>query len=74
MLTFPVERHELSWCASTMSHLDLRTAQSETEVRQIIDLQIIAQSMPDAFRYRLVRGTSLNTVGRCVQSHVTKFG
>ena len=32
-----------------MSHLDPRTAQSETEVRQIIDLQSIAQSMPDAF-------------------------
>ncbi|KAM2449445.1 hypothetical protein PS1_019546 [Malus domestica] len=29
----PVERHELSWYASTMSHLDPRTAQSENEVR-----------------------------------------
>ena len=45
----PVERRELSWYAPTMSHLDLRTAQSETEVQRIIDLQRIAQSMPDAF-------------------------
>ncbi|KAM1935321.1 hypothetical protein ACFX15_019392 [Malus domestica] len=45
----PVERRELSWYASTMSHLDPRTAQSETEVRRIINLQSIAQSMPDAF-------------------------
>ena len=45
----PVERRELSWYAHTMSHLDPRTAQSETEVRRIIDPQIIAQSMLDAF-------------------------
>ena len=45
----PVERRELSWYAPTMSHLDPRTTQSETEVRQIINLQSIAQSMPDAF-------------------------
>ncbi|KAM2057778.1 hypothetical protein FF1_030248 [Malus domestica] len=44
-----VERCELSWYAPTMSHLDPCTAQSETEVRRIIDLQSIAQSMPDAF-------------------------
>ncbi|KAM1115420.1 hypothetical protein ACFX19_006167 [Malus domestica] len=34
----PVERHELSWYAPTMSHLDPHTAQSETEVRRIINL------------------------------------
>ena len=34
----PVERRELSWYAPTMSHLDHRTAQSETEVCRIIDL------------------------------------
>ncbi|KAM2809462.1 hypothetical protein PS2_044209 [Malus domestica] len=45
----PVERHELSSYALIMSHLDPRTAQSETEVRQIIDLQSIAQSMHDVF-------------------------
>ncbi|KAM2891371.1 hypothetical protein COP2_009678 [Malus domestica] len=32
-----------------MSHLDPLTAQSEIEVRRIIDLQSIAQSMPYAF-------------------------
>ena len=32
-----------------MSHLDPRIALSETEVRQILDLQSIVQSMPDAF-------------------------
>ncbi|KAM2878877.1 hypothetical protein FF1_014434 [Malus domestica] len=32
-----------------MSHLDPRIAQFETEVRRIIDLQSIAQSMPDTF-------------------------
>ena len=32
-----------------MSHLDPRTPQSEIEVQHILDLQSIAQSMPDAF-------------------------
>ena len=41
----PVEHRELSWYAPTMSHLDPRTAQFETEVHWIIDLQSIAQSM-----------------------------
>ncbi|KAM1116954.1 hypothetical protein PS1_007390 [Malus domestica] len=45
----PGERHELSWYALTMSHLDPYTTQSETKVRRIIDLQSIAQSMSDAF-------------------------
>ena len=42
----PIERRKMLWYAPTMSHLDPCTAQSETEVRQIIDLQSIAQSMP----------------------------
>ena len=46
----PVERHEFSWYASTMSHLDPRTVQSETKVQRIIDLQSIGQSMPNAFK------------------------
>ena len=45
----PVERRELSWYSPTMSHLDPRIAQSETEVHRIIDFQSIAQSVPDAF-------------------------
>ncbi|KAM2885697.1 hypothetical protein COP2_012840 [Malus domestica] len=45
----PEERRELSWTTPTLSHLDPRTAQSETEVHCILDLQSIAQSMPNAF-------------------------
>ncbi|KAM1358219.1 hypothetical protein FF2_044719 [Malus domestica] len=45
----PNERRELSWTTPTLSHLDPRTAQSEAEVQRILDLQSIAQSMPDAF-------------------------
>ncbi|KAM2687121.1 hypothetical protein EV2_009927 [Malus domestica] len=45
----PEERRELSWTTPTLSHLDPRTAQSEAEVQRILDLQSIAQSMPDAF-------------------------
>ncbi|KAM2073215.1 hypothetical protein ACFX1T_041436 [Malus domestica] len=37
-----VECCELSWYVPTMSHLDPHTAQFETEVRRIIDLQSIA--------------------------------
>ena len=44
-----------------MSHLDPRTAQSETEVRQIINLQSIAQSMPDAF----------NDLAKVTKSHIS---
>ena len=32
-----------------MSHLDPRTAQSELEVRRIIELQNVADTLPDAF-------------------------
>ncbi|KAM1151272.1 hypothetical protein ACFX19_034611 [Malus domestica] len=45
----PEEQRKLSWMTPTLSHLDPRTAQSETEVQHILDLQIIAQSMPYAF-------------------------
>ncbi|XP_048426886.1 uncharacterized protein LOC125471064 [Pyrus x bretschneideri] len=45
----PEERRKLSWTTPILSHLDPRTAQSKTEVQCILDLQSIAQSMPDAF-------------------------
>ena len=45
----PNERQELTWCVPTMSHYDPRTAQSELEVQRIIDLQKVADSMPDGF-------------------------
>ncbi|XP_068329618.1 uncharacterized protein [Pyrus communis] len=45
----PVEHHELSWITPTMSYLDPRTPQSETEVQRILDIQSIAQSMPYPF-------------------------
>ena len=47
----PEERHELSWMTHTLSHLDPHTAQSENEVQRILDLQSIAQSMPDTFTH-----------------------
>ena len=43
------EQQGLSWSVLTLSHLDPRTAQSEIEVRRILDLQNVADSMPDAF-------------------------
>ncbi|KAM1195665.1 hypothetical protein ACFX2J_022123 [Malus domestica] len=49
IINIPVECRELLWITPTMSHLDPRTSQSEAEVRRILDLQSIAQSMPDAF-------------------------
>ncbi|KAM1418750.1 hypothetical protein ACFXTO_022373 [Malus domestica] len=55
-----VERRELSWYAPTRSHLDPCTAQSETKMRRIIDLQSIAQSMPDAF----------NDLAKVTRSHI----
>ena len=48
-INVPEERRELSWTTPTLSHLDPRTAQSETEVHRILDLQSVAQSMPNAF-------------------------
>ena len=46
---FPRERQELSWFVPTLSHFDPRTSQSESEVKRIIDLQNVADLMPDAF-------------------------
>ena len=43
------ERQELSWFAPTMSHLDPRTSLRESEVKRILDVQNVADSMPDAF-------------------------
>ena len=43
------EQRELSWTTTLFSHLDSRTAQSETEVWCILDLQTVYQSMLDAF-------------------------
>ncbi|KAM2710919.1 hypothetical protein EV2_048439 [Malus domestica] len=37
----PKEIHELSWTTPTLSHLDPHTAQFETEVQRILDLQSI---------------------------------
>ncbi|XP_024164094.1 uncharacterized protein LOC112171092 [Rosa chinensis] len=47
--TVPNERHELMWTVPTISHLDPRTKESEIEVRRILHLQNIANTMPDAF-------------------------
>ncbi|KAM1377208.1 hypothetical protein ACFX2F_038847 [Malus domestica] len=43
------EQRELLWTTPTLSYLDPRIAQSETEVQRILDLHNVAQSMPDAF-------------------------
>ena len=43
------ERREISWKASTMTHLDSRTNQCELEVQRIIHLQNLANQLPDAF-------------------------
>ena len=43
------ERHEITWNASTLSHLDQRTNQCELEVQMIIHLQNLANQLPDAF-------------------------
>ena len=37
------------WFVPTLSHFDPRTSQCESEVKRIIDLQNVADSMPDAF-------------------------
>ena len=47
--SIPNERQELTWYTPTMSHYDPRTAQCETEVQRILDLQKVADSMPDSF-------------------------
>ena len=45
----PQKRQELSWSVPTLSHLDPRTTQCDLEVRRILDLQHVSESMPDAF-------------------------
>jgi hypothetical protein len=46
-VTVPDERRELTWNVPTMSHLDPRTAQCNSEVRRILDLQsAICQTFP----------------------------
>ena len=45
----PEGRHEITWNASTLSHLDQRTNQCELEVQMIIHLQNLANQLPDAF-------------------------
>ena len=39
------ERREISWKASTMTHLDPRTNQCELEVQMIIHLQNLANQL-----------------------------
>ena len=41
--------NDVSWCVPSLSHLDPRTKQCETEVQKIIHLQDIANQLPDAF-------------------------
>ena len=47
--SIPEGRHEITWNASTLSHLDQRTNQCELEVQMIIHLQNLANQLPDAF-------------------------
>ena len=47
--SIPEGRHEITWNASTLSHLDQRTNQCEPEVQMIIHLQNLANQLPDAF-------------------------
>ena len=47
--SIPEERREISWKASTMTHLDPCTNQYELEVQRIIHLQNLANQLPDAF-------------------------
>ena len=41
--------NDVSWHVPSLSHLDPRTKQCETEVQKIIHLQEIANQLPDAF-------------------------
>ena len=45
----PKERREITWNASTISHLDPRTNQCKLEVQRIIHLQNLANQLPDTF-------------------------
>ena len=47
--SIPKEQREISWKASTMTHLDPRTNQCKLEVQRIIHLQNLANPLPDAF-------------------------
>ena len=47
--SIPEGRHEITWNASTLSHLDQRTNQCELEVKIIIHLQNLENQLPDAF-------------------------
>ena len=47
--SIPEGRHEITWNASTLSHLDQHTNQCELEVKMIIHLQNLANQLPDAF-------------------------
>ena len=47
--SIPERRHEITWNASTLSHLDQRTNQCELEVQMIIHLQNLSNQLPDAF-------------------------
>ena len=47
--SIPEGRHEITWNASTLSHLDQRTNKCELEVQMIIHLQNLANQLPDAF-------------------------
>ncbi|KAL6322691.1 hypothetical protein AAG906_015377 [Vitis piasezkii] len=47
--SIPEERREISWKASTMTHLDSRTNQCELEVQRIIHLQNLANQLLDGF-------------------------
>ena len=47
--SIPKERREISWKASTMTHLDPHTNQCELEVQRIIHLQNLANQLPNAF-------------------------
>ena len=43
------KRREITWNASTMSHLDHHTNQCELEVQRIIHFQNLANQLPNAF-------------------------
>jgi hypothetical protein len=47
--SLPEARQEITWNNSTLSHLDPPTNQCELEVQRIIQLQSIANQLPDAF-------------------------
>ena len=47
--SIPEEHREISWKASTMTHLDPRTSQCELEVQIVIHLQNFTNLLPNAF-------------------------